>query len=129
VTYTVKTRGARGLMLAEYECPDHGLIERLVRRDENGDPPAVFYCTEKLCGDNTCSHDMCTCDRPSPHVMSAVHGRVKIAEVQRGKSDERPPWALNTEALADGMPMKEWRALQDKKDRDWRIKKNREALK
>ena len=127
MTFTIRTRGAPGLVLADYECPFHGRFERLVERDDDGDPPDEVPCDIEEPVEGLAVMDMCCLD--SPWVPSAVHGKVKIAEVQRGKSDERPPWALNTEALADGMPMHEWRAKQDKLDRDRRIKKNREALK
>ena len=34
----------------------------------------------------------------------------------RGRSEERPPWALDTRELAEGMPREEWDAKQDKID-------------
>ena len=32
------------------------------------------------------------------------------ASFTRGKRDEMPPWATTTEAIADGMPVEEWKA-------------------
>jgi len=49
------------------------------------------------------------CGTQALRVPSAISGRVKIGEVGRGKSDERPPGVMNTEPLADGMGYKEWR--------------------
>ena len=99
------------LCMSEFQCADCGIFEELVERPVPDEHPCPV------------------CGTDASWVMSAPHGKVKIAEVQRGKSDERPPWALDTRDLADGMPMHEWRAKQDKLDRDRRIKKNREALK
>ena len=47
---------------------------------------------------------------PSP---TAVHMPVAWAAV-RGKSDPKPPGIADTELLADGMKMSEWRKIQDK---------------
>ena len=53
------------------------------------------------------------CGQPAPRVVSAPMGRVRGTEVIRGESDRPPPGAMDTSALADGMPYKEWRAQED----------------
>ena len=101
MSFTIRTRGARGRMIAEYECPECGRFEMLVMRDENGDPPNTENCPP--------------CSYRSPLVISAPLGKVKLVEAHRGKSDAHLPHQLDTRPLADGMPYNEWAAKVDKK--------------
>lgn len=81
--------------MLEYLCETCG--ERIESLERRADPAASL------------PH----CDGRAVRVPSAVTGRrVKISEVTRGKSDERPPGVLNTEPLADGMPRSEWKKRQ-----------------
>lgn len=107
------------LIAYEFECPEHGRFEALVPR---ADDPDEWPCPYPECCDDH------TCGRPSPWRISAPLFKPQYGAVKRGKSDERPPWALNTEALADGMSPSEWNANQNKIDRDARRKQNRERL-
>lgn len=86
-------------MLSEFECPDCGVFEELIAKPVPDE------------------HDCPTCGALSPWVMSAPKPKVLSVPcyaVQRGGDTERRPGMLDTRPLAEGMPMKEWRALQDK---------------
>lgn len=134
MTWTLKVRGAGGPMLAEYECPAHGRFDATVDRDENGDPPETSECPHEpaIQDDVHNAHGslvfMRRCRYPAPWVASAVAGRVKVGEVDKGKVMDYPPAnvCLDTRALADGMPYSEWRATQDKVTRDINLKRARE---
>ena len=117
-TFTIKIRGASSQpTMAEYMCPVHGRFDLVVERDANGDPPAEAKCEHWFSKEETEAvghawhgHPTLFCGEWSPYVISAPMGRVKRGEVTRGKADEKPtPFALDTEALADGMSLKEWK--------------------
>jgi hypothetical protein len=104
MAFVVKIRGARGVMLAEYDCPEHGRHEELVQRDESGDPPEFANCTLLSRG--------VECDWSSELVLSAatIH-RPAFVSANRGKNDPKPfPEAMDTEPLADGkVTLQEWK--------------------
>lgn len=90
---------------------------------------ADYRCTE--CGDDQ-EHAVAS---PSPDEVECefcggravwvpfpIMGRVKVGEVVRGKSDERPPGMLDTRPLAEGMSRSEWDQMQAKvtRDRNWK---------
>lgn len=114
MTYIVKTRGAGGLLVAEYRCPEHGVFEATVSRDANGDAPDEQPCP----GDD--------CEYPSPWCMSAPSMRVWsvpcFATVRGGDMAERPPGMLDTRPLAEGMSYTEWKAKQRAAQRSRRHK-------
>jgi hypothetical protein len=121
MTYTVKTRGAGGLVVAEYLCPEHGRFEAMVQRDENGDPPAEqpcpFIIAERERWDEGRHEDEDTlCEDPSPWTISAPKQKVltvkPTAAVRGGDMKERPPWMLDTRPLAEGMKYSEWKKKQ-----------------
>lgn len=96
-------------IVREYDCPGHGLFEMLVRRSE--DPPTE-PCPE--------------CGAPCPVVISAPLFRPQRGAVARGGIAEKPfPHALDTEPLADGMPLAEWKA----KRRALHVDQRRAAIK
>jgi hypothetical protein len=114
MTFTIKIRTQPGApMLAEYRCPDHGILERLVERDDKGDPPPSVEC---------CEHDhdedgefMCsaiaelTISAPSIKFWS----RDPVPIGRASKSDEWDPRALDTRPLAEGkMTRAEWKKWQ-----------------
>lgn len=104
MTYTVKVRGAvgSGLIAREYTCPEHGVFDALVERSYGN---LAIACPAPR--DNSPAE----CGRASELTTSAVLGRVKLGEVSRGKIEKPPtPAALDTEALADGMPLAEFKA-------------------
>ncbi|HVJ93287.1 MAG TPA: hypothetical protein VM580_25980 [Labilithrix sp.] len=117
MTYIVKTRGAGGLVVAEYECPTHGRFTVTVQREANGDPPESTYCpatADAYRGVDETKFVPPACARVSPWRPSSVRGWVKRGEVARGKSDaqERPTW-MSTRELGEGMSMAEWQAKRD----------------
>lgn len=82
-------------IMLEYECPEHGRFDSLEPRSEAPD------------------HKPCPiCGRLSPWVISAPLGKVKIGEVTRGKSEPPPAHVMDTRALADGMPLHEFKATR-----------------
>jgi hypothetical protein len=126
MTWVLKTRGAGGLMLADYECPVHGMFEATVYRDANGDPPATFADCPVIVDQDWQLPCVETCEwRPAP-----VRGRVKLGEMQQGRVCEYPAaeHMLDTRPLADGMPYDEWKAKQNKITRDIRLREVRKAF-
>lgn len=121
MTWTIRHRDRSGApMIAEYECPVHGRFEATVERDTAGDPPATAACQEWVEPDMPEMQTFADvlkapyphrCGRVGAWRISAPLGKVRIAEVTRGRS-EAPPTkhALTTRDLAEGMPMKEWKA-------------------
>ena len=64
-------------------------------------------------------------------VMSAVRGRVKLASVDhghRGAASDRPPGALDTRGLADGMTVSDWRHAQTRGHLDRRYRQIKGTL-
>lgn len=106
MTFRIKMRGAPGLLIAEYRCPEHGVFEALVDRDTNGDPPVKQPCPAAVLG---CSH-------PSPWTISAPRPKVDsiacFAAIPGGDLKNRPPGMLDTRPLAEGMKYSEWQKLQ-----------------
>lgn len=75
----------------EYRCAAHGL-----------------FALREPCNDAEDPRSCPTCGAPSPYTISAVVGRVQSWSVSTGSS-ERPPWALDTRAIADGQATGEWK--------------------
>ncbi len=89
MTFIVKTRGAGGLVVAEYRCPTHGVFEATVQRGPFGDAP---------------DEQPCECGESSPWTISApnMHTQFVITATQ-GKSDPKPHRdAMDTRELAEG---------------------------
>lgn len=105
MTFTIRHRPLPGApFMAEYQC-DCSRSEQLVARDEAGDPPSsIGICTE--CGELRVLAD----SAPHPKVLSVPCSAVSFG----GDMKDRPPGMLDTRPLAEGMPMKEWRKVQDK---------------
>lgn len=68
------------------------------------------------------------CSTSSPRTVSAVMGRVPIATVERGSGAERPPHAIDTRPLADGMERREWKARRRQYHRERRERQIRRWL-
>ena len=101
MTFRVRIRAGGGLVLADYLCPKHGRFEALQARSETDSAPCP------------------TCGASSPWAPTPVAGRVKRGEVVQGKFEPPPnELALDTRALADGMPLSEWRAKRKRINRD-----------
>lgn len=97
MTWTVKIRGVPSQPITqEFECPVHGRFEATAPHDTD-----AIACI--ICG------------VASPWVISAPHGSVNQFEVVRGgvAKAENPGW-LSTRALAEGMPIGEWKAKREK---------------
>lgn len=96
----------------DYECPEHGRFDETVPRSEEETPQP---CPE--------------CGQPSPWVFPAPMGRMALGNVVRGKSDgPRHHRDLTTAALADGMPLSEWKANRRKMWANERLRQTRQAL-
>lgn len=76
----------------EYACPTHGCFELVV--------DLATSSTPRPCP---------TCAAPSGRTLESNVITRMANSFLRGKRDEMPPWATTTEALADGMPVEEWR--------------------
>jgi hypothetical protein len=89
------------LILAEYYCEADGRFDSLEERTADGEAPDHATCPE--------------CGELAPWTISAPMGKVRVAEVVRGKSDkpERKGW-LDTRELGEGMPLEEYRAKRAK---------------
>jgi len=93
----MRVRGdSSGRILSEFLCTEHGRFDALVSRDAET---------------TTCP----TCGANSSWTPSAPLSRVRLGEVTRGKFEApQHPGHLDTRALADGMPLNEWKAHRDK---------------
>lgn len=88
------------MILADFRCEEHGVFEAIA--DSGADATS---CPE--------------CGASSPWSPSPVRGRVKLGEVSQGKFEPPPsPGALDTRALADGMPYTEWKAKREKQHKE-----------
>jgi hypothetical protein len=97
--YTLRLRGTPEVD-REYACDEHGPFTLTV--------DAATSSTPRPCPE---------CGALSERTLEARY-TVKVANsFQRGKRDEMPPWATTTEAIADGMPVEEWR---EKRATYWR---------
>lgn len=127
MSFTIKVRGAGGLILTHYECPEHGLFEATVQRDESGDPPAEVPCPEEerdqwpdCRGERRVNVCGLTAEwRPTAPAIKPCYGYAAV----RGKDEDRPPGMLDTRMLGEGASYKEWRAVQDKARQERRHKK------
>lgn len=123
--FTLRIRSNPGSeIIADYECPEHGRFTVTVARTETGDPPATLPCN--FFDDEDC---MCCARSPwRPSAPGAVH--VKAGEMVRGKGGERPAdrYVMNTEKLADGMPLDQWKAERAAVHRDESLRRVRSAL-
>lgn len=70
------------------------------------------------------------CGAPAEHVISAPKVKTVWGWVQRGKNspDDKPPRAVDTEALADGMQLHQWKAMRAAKRADERRARIRKML-
>lgn len=94
--YTVRVRGVERSS-REYLCPTHGAFDLVVDLATSRDPRP---CPE--------------CGAASERTLEAnIVARVANT-FKRGKRDEMSPLATTTEAIADGMPVEEWRSQRAK---------------
>jgi hypothetical protein len=130
MTFVIKTRGAGGLLVADYRCPEHGMFEAVVQRNELGDAPDELPCpvvvheqAPHACGydyehDETIYfYEDVLCCEPSPWTISAPKSRVvsvvPTAAVRGGDMTDRPPGMLDTRDLAEGkVTHTQWKAKQ-----------------
>jgi hypothetical protein len=110
--YLRKVSGPRQWMLAEFWC------EPCRWRGDSLEPGAAPR-GEVACG---------KCGEPAARVISATHSKTVWGWVQRGKPDEKPPRALDTEALADGMKVNEFREQRRKQRAEWRRQRARKMV-
>lgn len=94
MTFEIKVRGASSApIMSDYLCPEHGPFEDLVARPA----PDGVPCPQ--CG------EFSTWLPCAPRIKRPV-----FVSCHRGKNDEKPfPEAMDTEPLADGMPLHEWK--------------------
>ncbi len=117
------------MILADFDCPEHGIFEALVDADLEfaccTEPRAACTCIHP---DDRCGVDCVTeCGIVSPWSPSPVRGRVRIGEVVRGGVDQPDsPMYLNTRELGEGMPMSEWREKRDKMYAERRHKESKD---
>lgn len=117
MTFISKTRGdSTRPLLAEYTCPEHGVFECVVQREENGEAPDVVQCDQ--------------CEGPATWTPSAIIGRVRRVEVVRGKYEkpERKTW-LDTRNLGEGQDLDDFREDRRKIRDEQREREVREILK
>lgn len=98
------------MILADYHCESHGSFEATVESPSPDDVPCP------------------TCLGRAVWVPFPVMGRVRLAEVTRGKVEKAPPGALDTRELGEGMSMGEWRKKREtwKQDERWKLRKELE---
>ncbi len=95
-------------------CPVHGEWSSLEPRATAPDskPCNLWLSTMDDAGEFSTP---AICGLDSPWCMPAPKTHFPVADVIRGSSQERPPDALDTRAIADGMPTGEWRKQRRKK--------------
>ena len=126
MTWTIKARPhvAGAPMLADYECPVHGVFEAQVQRDENGNPPTGQPCPVSVgCDNEACVEEHALCSFPASWRISApsiARDSVPCFAAVRGGDTERRPGMLDTRPLAEGQPVSEWRAKQAEAQRERR---------
>lgn len=82
-------------ILLDYHCPECGSVaEALQPRPA----PDGVPCT--------------ACPGTAKRALSPVRGRIAVT-ASRGKVAPRPPNGIDTQPLADGMPMAEWKQWRD----------------
>lgn len=86
------------MIVQEYICPTHDRFELIEACNEDETPRA---CPK--------------CGAPSAYTISAPATHMPVGTVVTGGSDERPPHALDTRPLAEGMPAAEWHKKERKK--------------
>lgn len=58
-----------------------------------------------------------SCSEPAPRIISGTHAGTPGPTFQRGKSDPPPPHVVDTRPLAEGMSMRDWKAMRREKRR------------
>lgn len=121
MTWILKLRGdPTGTIIHEYLCPYHGRFELEVER---ASVPDSVECPEPR------DDDPMPCGLDSPWSPSGITSRVKPGEVVRGKVETTGLPAdvcMSTQALADGMPLAEFKAQRAKLHADLAVKKMRQ---
>ena len=79
------------MIMLDFACAEHGVFESL---EERPGPDAVPCPT---CGDF------------APWTPSPIATRLQMGAAVTGGSQERPPGALDTRAIAEGMPTGKWK--------------------
>lgn len=126
MTLVIKTRGAGGLILADFRCPEHGVFEATVPRNESDAAPCPTRVSIPADGFYPSGGER-ACGISSPWTPSPVHGRLKLGDVEKGSFEPPPsPGALDTRALADGMPLHEWKKKRAEQRRDRTLRAVRE---
>lgn len=96
-------------IMLDFECPTHGVFEKLC---DKRDGTANTRCMVDVKTSERGAHGIYesrSCLIRSPRIECyAVRGRVKAAEMMRGKSEPRPPNVLDTTPLAEGVPYETW---------------------
>lgn len=118
MTWVLRERGdTGGLVRLEFCCPIHGRFEIDVPRSRSPDEVACPAVVEIGHYATPVYHH---CAEMSPWSPSRIIGRVKQGEVVQGKVAEYPgeKYVMSTQALADGMPLEEFKARRAKVHRD-----------
>lgn len=119
MSYTIRVRGdSSAPITVEYLCPVHGRWTETLPRDR---VPDAIKCTKW-------SPDAGTCRELAPLVISSTATKLQYGAVQTGQSDERPPGALDTRPIADGIPVEKWRKMTHAKIYKERFAKIRKEI-
>lgn len=88
-------------ILLDYQCP--GCLQTEEHLEKRGQETPTYDCP---------------CGGQSQRCLSPVRGKTVWGYVSQGSSQERPPWALDTRALAEGQTVGQWRRTRDSARRD-----------
>jgi hypothetical protein len=129
-TWKLTLRGdPTGTITHEYLCPEHGRFTAEVPR---ADVPDEVFCRQIGPGAVRVGeewHDT-YCGRSSPWSPGGgIATRVKAGEVVQGKVETNglpPEVCMSTQALADGMPLSEFKARRAKVHQDLALDKMRQ---
>jgi hypothetical protein len=109
MTFSIKVRGARGLVLADFRCPEHSVFEALADRDAD-----AIACP--------------ACGASSPWSPAAVFGRVQLVSAVQGKAAPKPhKMSLDLRDVGEGRSLNDWKKERRKawRDHDYKRRKDK----
>jgi hypothetical protein len=105
------------MILADFECPEHGVFEAYADADAESAPCPFRRCnaSDMCTGCLSCASEPASCYEIAEWSPSPIHGSVQAGSVVRGPvSKPDSPMFLDTRELGEGMPLKEFKEKRRK---------------
>jgi hypothetical protein len=108
MTFRIKQRGARGLVLADFRCLECGVFEALADRDaDHADCP--------------------TCGASSPWSPSPVFGKMQEVSATQGKASAKPhPMTMDLREVGEGRKLSDWKKERRQRWREHDYKRRKD---